>query len=509
MKSRARRSWPSAIRSNGSTRSSWSSASGCPPSRPRRWCRRCWSTGRCFPRPRPTKLVVSDASLRTGMLLEPGRSGRRSPRRRLRTARCWRAPKRSATGTGSIARTALTWPPSRYSCSTMLEGEHGLRRARTVAAAGRRAAARHRRLRQPARASQALAVPAGGLADFRPVRRGNRDRLEHRALPSARHAAATAICPTSRSIAETALVVNKLAAILRVANALDAEHLQKVSDASHPARRAHLDPGTRRVGRPDDGAAGRDGARRHVRRDVRAASSSFADGSRRHEPRARPRHCSSTASCRGSRSTSACWRRRRDAATPLLERLKFAAIVGVEPRRVLHGARRRPAARGRRRRRSLADLAGLTPSQQLAAVATRAPRAGGDRCTGWRRTSSCRRSRRRACSLVCVERPRTGASDTRSTTFFRDDMLPVLTPLAIDVSRPFPAAVVAQPQSRAAARCRAPARPSSASPSCRCRRASRGSCQLAEPAVSFVLLEEIVRAHLPMLFPGQRFSSPR
>ena len=48
--------------------------------------------------------------------------------------------------------------------------------SRTAAAAGRRPAARRRHLRQPARASQAFAVPARGLADLRAVRRGNRDR---------------------------------------------------------------------------------------------------------------------------------------------------------------------------------------------------------------------------------------------------------------------------------------------------------------------------------------------
>ena len=65
----------------------------------------------------------------------------------------------------------------------------------------------------------------------------------------------------------------------------------------------------------------------------------------------RDRACSSTASCRGSRSTSACSRRRADPTTPLLERAQVRRHRRVEPRRVLHGPRRGAQARGRGRRR--------------------------------------------------------------------------------------------------------------------------------------------------------------
>ena len=42
----------------------------------------------------------------------------------------------------------------------------------------------------------------------------------------------------------------------------------------------------------------------------------------------------------------------RDERTPLLERVKFLAIVSTQPRRVLHEAHRRPQAAGRRRDRT-------------------------------------------------------------------------------------------------------------------------------------------------------------
>ena len=105
------------------------------------------------------------------------------------------------------------------------------RRARTAAPAGGGAAARRRHVRQPARASQAFAVHPLGLADLRPLRRGDGDRLEHRALSSPRVCRRISHLPFIALDRTDRLIVNKLAAILRLVNALDAEHAQKVRDA--------------------------------------------------------------------------------------------------------------------------------------------------------------------------------------------------------------------------------------------------------------------------------------
>ena len=77
------------------------------------------------------------------------------------------------------------------------------RRSRAAAAAGRRPAARRRHLRQPARASQAFAVHPGRVADLRPVRRRDGDRLEHRPLSPPRACRSAATCRTSRSTGRT------------------------------------------------------------------------------------------------------------------------------------------------------------------------------------------------------------------------------------------------------------------------------------------------------------------
>ena len=131
----------------------------------------------------------------------PSRVDGRAPR--TSNSRCWPAPRRSGTSTGSIAHMAATsrcWPSALFD---EFRDEHGLSsRERLLLQV---AALLHDigRLREPARAPQALAVPAGGVADLRPVERGDGDRLQHRAVPSARDARRRVTCPTSRSIGTT------------------------------------------------------------------------------------------------------------------------------------------------------------------------------------------------------------------------------------------------------------------------------------------------------------------
>ena len=125
-----------------------------------------------------------------------------------------------------------------------------------------------------------------------------------------------------------------------------------------------------------------------------------------------------------------------DATTPLLERLKFAAIVASnldEFFMVRVAGLRHAIADGD----VGPDLAGLTPAQQLTAIAERA-HAMVDAL--YRLTfdeimpafASVRRAHHR---LVEISSRR---SRSRWATSFASEILPVLTPLAIDASRPFP-----------------------------------------------------------------------
>ena len=93
-----------------------------------------------------------------------------------------------------------------------------------------------------------------GLSDEETAVVANIARYHRRALPQKTHLPYVALDREDR------IIVNKLAAILRVANALDAEHLQKVRGL-RLVRRDTLDARARRLGRPDDGAARRDRAR--------------------------------------------------------------------------------------------------------------------------------------------------------------------------------------------------------------------------------------------------------
>ena len=171
------------------TRSASSSASGCRPSKRRRWCRRCWSTARCWRRRR--RAAWSCRTPRSG----PGCCST-SPSRKDRRPRADSSEQvlASAEALGHEVRFDRDHGRHVAHLATRLFDELAsrarARRARAAAAAGGGAAARHRRLRQPARAPQALAVHPRRVADFRSVGRGDGDRRQHRALPPAGPAAA-------------------------------------------------------------------------------------------------------------------------------------------------------------------------------------------------------------------------------------------------------------------------------------------------------------------------------
>ena len=63
-----------------------------------------------------------------------------------------------------------------------------------------------------------------------------------------------------------------------------------------------------------------------------------------------PRTGSSIASSPGSPSTRACWRKRENPDHPLLGAAAVPVDLGQQPRRILHGPRRRPARAGEGRR---------------------------------------------------------------------------------------------------------------------------------------------------------------
>ena len=189
-----------------------------------------------------------------------------------------------------------------------------------------------------------------------------------------------------------------------------------------------------------------------------------------------------------------------DPTTPLLERIKFAAIASSnldEFFMVRVAAVRREV----EEETTTPDLAGLTPSQQLAAIRQRAhvfvarlyrlvndellPALGAERIS--------------IVPVATLNEPRRAAL----AAFFREGVFPVLTPLAIDVSRPFPLlaslslnlallleADGEEPERRLAIV-----------------QVPWGLARLVDVSggdgVCYVLLEDVIRAQLAQLFPGQ------
>jgi polyphosphate kinase len=189
-----------------------------------------------------------------------------------------------------------------------------------------------------------------------------------------------------------------------------------------------------------------------------------------------------------------------DPSTPLLERVKFAAIASSnldEFFMVRVAAVRREV----EEETTTTDLAGLTPSRQLAAIRHRAHVfvAALYRLMNDELLPALSAARISIVPVASLNEPRRAAL----AAFFREGVFPVLTPLAIDVSRPFPLlaslslnlallleAEGDEPQRRLAM-VQVPA----------------GLARLVDVSggdgVCYVLLEDVIRAQLVQLFPGQ------
>src|SRR5262249_44014430 len=186
-----------------------------------------------------------------------------------------------------------------------------------------------------------------------------------------------------------------------------------------------------------------------------------------------------------------------DPTTPLVERIKFAGIVAsnLDEFFMVRVAGLSHLADGN----AGPDLARMTPAEQLAAISERAHAmvAALYRLTTCELLPALDVAGARIVSWENLEpRRRVALGD-----FFRDAILPVLTPLAIDASRPFP--LLASLSLNLALRL--DAAPDEEQPRRAIVPGPPGLSRLGaldEPG-SFVLLEEVISAHLPLLFPGQ------
>jgi polyphosphate kinase len=187
-----------------------------------------------------------------------------------------------------------------------------------------------------------------------------------------------------------------------------------------------------------------------------------------------------------------------DPATPLLERVKFVSIVAsnldeffmVRVAAVRHAVSDEEDA---------PDLTGLTPRQQLTAVSDRAHAlvdalyklttgeilpalaTAGVRIRSWSELEPGRR--------------------VALGDYFRDAVLPILTPLAIDASRPFPL-LSSLSLNLALQLDAAPGEDDRRLAMVQVPPGLTRLVSVGEPG-TFVLLEEIISAHLSLLFPGQ------
>ena len=189
-----------------------------------------------------------------------------------------------------------------------------------------------------------------------------------------------------------------------------------------------------------------------------------------------------------------------DPSTPLLERVKFAAITAANLDE-FYMVRVASVKRAVEEEDAEDDPAGLAPHEELSAIRRRS-RAFLESLYSLVNDTLLPAMAASGICLVAVrdlDDPRRAAL----ATFFREAVLPVLTPLAIDVSRPFPLlsslslnlALLLEPapgeEQRRLAIVQVPA----------------GLTRLVEVAggdtYTFVLLEDVIRTHIGQLFPGQ------
>ena len=195
-----------------------------------------------------------------------------------------------------------------------------------------------------------------------------------------------------------------------------------------------------------------------------------------------------------------------DPTTPLLERVKFAAIVSSnldEFFMVRVAGLRHAEDEG-----DLSpDLSGLTAAQQLAGVRTRAHAL----VTALYELATSELMPALAGHGIRLVRVNEldEARQSALRSYFRDSVQPVLTPLAIDVSRPFPLlsslslnlALLLDPE------------PGGSSRRLAIVQVPSGFARLlpiaGEGPTTFVLLEDVIKAHLSQLFPGQNIQETR
>ncbi|MEI6666624.1 MAG: polyphosphate kinase 1 [Acidobacteriota bacterium] len=209
-----------------------------------------------------------------------------------------------------------------------------------------------------------------------------------------------------------------------------------------------------------------------------------------------------------------------DAATPLLERVKFAAITAsnLDEFVMVRIAGLRHSVRDGD---TTVDASGLTPQRQLADVSARAHQlvARLYRLVASELLPALAREGIHLSALGDLDAPQRAAV----AAYFNDEVLPVLTPLAIDASRPFPmlsslslnlALRLAPGPDEKTPRLAIVQVPSRLPRLVRvlggARKAAGDLSRLgdAPPAgaadpVTFVWLEAIILAHLDVLFPGQ------
>jgi polyphosphate kinase len=189
-----------------------------------------------------------------------------------------------------------------------------------------------------------------------------------------------------------------------------------------------------------------------------------------------------------------------DKSTRLFERLKFVSITAsnLDEFFMVRVASLKHAIEDDR---NAPDPSGLTPAEQLTAVGARARAlvSALSKLAAEELLPALAGHGIRLLAWKDVDGPR----QAMLSAFFRDAVLPVLTPLAIDVSRPFPllsslslhlALLLAPGAGETQPRLAIVQVPS---------RLTR-LVRVPEDGHTFVLLEDIVREHLPDLFPGQQ-----